>query len=178
MSSKRYAFVPMDEPAPSSRDDRRGRNDKKDRKRDRSRSRDRSPRRHKSRRHDGDASPRRRSRSRSPRNDRDGPSKTRQSELKRDDSKMSDLRLKSRQQYLAKRETERLALLRKQVAEETAELRSGVRLSEREKAEFAKNREILRLAEERSHIDDYQDGYRLPDQYGADSLSPFWVGHA
>ncbi|KAL2152694.1 hypothetical protein VTH82DRAFT_5878 [Thermothelomyces myriococcoides] len=180
MSSKRYAFVPMDdEPAPPSRDDRRerrDRKDRKDRKRDRSRSRDRSasPRRHKSRRHDGDESPRRRSRS--PRGDRDGGSRTsRGDSTRRDDSKreedsrMAELRLKSRQQYLAKREAEKLALLRKQVAEETAELRSGVRLTEREKAEFAKNREILRLAEERARIDDYQDGYRLPDQYGVDS---------
>jgi pre-mRNA-splicing factor ATP-dependent RNA helicase DHX16 len=82
---------------------------------------------------------------------------------------LAELRLRSRQQYLAKREAEKLALLRKQVAEETAELRSGVKLTEREKAEFAKNREILRLAEERARIDDYQDGYRLPEQYGVDS---------
>lgn len=60
---------------------------------------------------------------------------------------------------------ERLALLRKQVAEETSELRSGVRLSEKEKAEFAKNREILRLAEERLKIDDYRDGYVMPEDY-------------
>ncbi len=79
---------------------------------------------------------------------------------------MIDKRLKSRQAYLAKRETEKLALLRKQVADETAELRSGVRLSEREKQDFAKNREILRLAEERLRVDDYQDGYRLPDTQG------------
>ncbi|RYC53865.1 hypothetical protein CHU98_g12344 [Xylaria longipes] len=78
---------------------------------------------------------------------------------------MPDLRERSRQDYLKKRETERLALLRKQVAEETAELRSGVRLSEREKAEFAKNREILRLAEERLRIDDHRDGYYMPEDY-------------
>ncbi|KAI0875680.1 P-loop containing nucleoside triphosphate hydrolase protein [Hypoxylon argillaceum] len=78
---------------------------------------------------------------------------------------MPDLRERSRQDYLKKRETERLALLRKQVAEETAELRSGVRLSEKEKAEFAKNREILRLAEERLRIDDHRDGYYMPEDY-------------
>lgn len=82
---------------------------------------------------------------------------------------MSDLREKSRQEYLVKREAEKLALLRKQVAEETAELRSGARLSEREKADFEKNRKLLELAEQRARINDYQDGYRLPDQYGADS---------
>ncbi|KAI1203370.1 P-loop containing nucleoside triphosphate hydrolase protein [Nemania serpens] len=78
---------------------------------------------------------------------------------------MPDLRERSRQDYLKKRETERLALLRKQIAEETAELRSGVRLSEKEKAEFAKNREILRLAEERLRIDDHRDGYYMPEDY-------------
>lgn len=78
---------------------------------------------------------------------------------------LPDLRERSRQEYLKKRETERLALLRKQVAEETAELRSGVRLSEKEKEEFAKNREILRLAEERLKIDDHRDGYMMPEDY-------------
>ncbi|CAM1500541.1 Fc.00g097030.m01.CDS01 [Cosmosporella sp. VM-42] len=78
---------------------------------------------------------------------------------------LPDLRERSRQEYLKKREAERLALLRKQVAEETAELRSGVRLSEKEKAEFAKNREILRLAEERLRIDDHRDGYVMPEDY-------------
>ncbi|KAI1816322.1 P-loop containing nucleoside triphosphate hydrolase protein [Poronia punctata] len=78
---------------------------------------------------------------------------------------MPDLRERSRQDYLKKREAERLALLRKQVAEETAELRSGVRLSEKEIAEFAKNREILRLAEERLRIDDHRDGYYMPEDY-------------
>jgi pre-mRNA-splicing factor ATP-dependent RNA helicase DHX16 len=78
---------------------------------------------------------------------------------------MPDLRERSRQEYLKKRETERLALLRKQVAEETLELNSGVRLTEREKAEFAQNREILRLAEERLRIDDHRDGYVMPEDY-------------
>ncbi|KAI1344877.1 P-loop containing nucleoside triphosphate hydrolase protein [Xylariaceae sp. FL0016] len=86
-------------------------------------------------------------------------------ELASERAAMPDLRERSRQDYLKKRETERLALLRKQVAEETAELRSGVRLSEREKAEFAKNREVLRLAEERLRIDDHRDGYYMPEDY-------------
>ncbi|EER36487.1 ATP-dependent RNA helicase DHX8 [Histoplasma capsulatum H143] len=78
---------------------------------------------------------------------------------------MPDLRLRSRQEYLKKREAERLALLRKQVAEETAELRENPNLTRREKEEFAKNREVLRLAEERLRIDDYRDGYALPEDY-------------
>ncbi|EEH49213.2 uncharacterized protein PADG_05292 [Paracoccidioides brasiliensis Pb18] len=78
---------------------------------------------------------------------------------------MPDLRLRSRQEYLKKREQERLALLRKQVAEETAELCENPNLTRREKEEFAKNREILRLAEERQRIDDYRDGYAMPEDY-------------
>jgi pre-mRNA-splicing factor ATP-dependent RNA helicase DHX16 len=78
---------------------------------------------------------------------------------------LPDLRERSRQEYLKKREAERLALLRKQVSEETEELRSGVRLSEKEKAEFAKNREVLRIAEERLRIDDHLDGYAMPEDY-------------
>lgn len=78
---------------------------------------------------------------------------------------MPDLRLRSRQEYLKKRENERLALLRKQVAQENAELRENHDLSSREKEEFAKNREVLRLAEERSRIDDHRDGYMLPEDY-------------
>lgn len=78
---------------------------------------------------------------------------------------LPDLRERSRQEYLKKREAERLALLRKQVVEETEELRSGARLSEKEKAEFAKNREVLRIAEERLRIDDHLDGYAMPEDY-------------
>ncbi|KAF7594299.1 hypothetical protein BBP40_009699 [Aspergillus hancockii] len=78
---------------------------------------------------------------------------------------MPDLRMRSRQEYLKKRETERLALLRRQVAEETAELRDNPSLTRREKEEFARNREVLRIAEERLRIDDFRDGYMMPDDY-------------
>ncbi|EFZ02001.1 hypothetical protein MHUMG1_09729 [Metarhizium humberi] len=105
---------------------------------------------------------------RSKKNLRDGESSSRRKladDAAARDAALPDLRERSRQEYLKKRETERLALLRKQVAEETAELRSGVRLSEKEKSEFAKNREILRLAEERLKIDDHRDGYYMPEDY-------------
>ena len=78
---------------------------------------------------------------------------------------MPDLRERSRQEYLKKREAERLALLRKQVREETEELRSNSRLTRREKDEFTKNREVLRIAEERLNIDDHRDGYMMPEDY-------------
>ncbi|KAB8234400.1 putative mRNA splicing factor RNA helicase (Cdc28) [Aspergillus alliaceus] len=78
---------------------------------------------------------------------------------------MPELRMRSRQEYLKKRETERLALLRRQVAEETAEMRDNPNLTRKEKEEFARNREVLRIAEERLRIDDYRDGYMMPDDY-------------
>ncbi|TGO48510.1 hypothetical protein BOTNAR_0471g00100 [Botryotinia narcissicola] len=79
---------------------------------------------------------------------------------------MPDLRERSRQEYLKKREAERLALLRRQVEDETRELNDPYsNLSKKEKAEFAKNRELLRLADERSRIDDHRDGYSMPDDY-------------
>ncbi|KAG5949913.1 hypothetical protein E4U53_005652 [Claviceps sorghi] len=104
---------------------------------------------------------------RSKKNQRDGDSSRRKlaEDAAARDAALPDLRERSRQEYLKKRETERLVLLRKQVAEETAELRSGARLSDKEKAEFAKNREILRLAEERLKIDDHRDGYSMPEDY-------------
>lgn len=78
---------------------------------------------------------------------------------------MPDLRLRSRQEYLKKREAERLVLLRKQVSEETAELHENPDLTRREKEAFAKNREVLQLAEERLRIDEHRDGYMMPEDY-------------
>lgn len=71
---------------------------------------------------------------------------------------MPDLRERSRQEYLKKREAEQLTLLGKQVREETEELRTNPDLTRREKAEFAKNRELLRIAEARLKIDDHEMG--------------------
>ena len=82
---------------------------------------------------------------------------------------LPEIRERARQEYLKKRETEQLALLRKQVAEEAEEERSTSKLTAKERAEFAKNREILKLAEERQRIDDYRDGYALPDDYITES---------
>ncbi|KAL7272148.1 Cyclin-dependent kinase catalytic subunit [Rhizina undulata] len=78
---------------------------------------------------------------------------------------LPSLREISRQEYLKKRELEQLALLRKQVVEEQHELRTNPDLTRREKEEFAKNKEVLRLAEERLKVDDHLDGYQLPEDY-------------
>ncbi|SMY25611.1 unnamed protein product [Zymoseptoria tritici ST99CH_1A5] len=84
---------------------------------------------------------------------------------KLNEQEMKDLRLRSRQDYLKKRSAQELALLRKQVAEEAEEERNNSALSQAEKDEFARNREALRLAEERENIDDHFDGYAMPDDY-------------
>ena len=75
------------------------------------------------------------------------------------------IRDRARQEYLKNREAEQLALLRKQVAEDAEEERNTSNLTLKERSEFAKNREILRLAEERLRVDDYKDGYALPEDY-------------
>lgn len=81
----------------------------------------------------------------------------------RSNANLDELRLRSRQEYLAKREAEQLALLRKQVAEEDEERRNNPRLSQAELADFDRNKQTLRLAEERSAIDEHLDGYIVPD---------------
>ena len=49
---------------------------------------------------------------------------------------LSDIRLKSRQDYLRKREVEKIILLRQQVEEEAQEERTNPHLTQRELAEF------------------------------------------
>ncbi|KAI4909060.1 uncharacterized protein J4E92_010759 [Alternaria infectoria] len=93
------------------------------------------------------------------------------------DQDVSALRLASRQKYLAEREAQQLALLRRQVAEEAEEeARLGNKLSERERAEFKKNRQTLELAEARNAIDDsrLQDGFH----FQTDSDNPLLEGTA
>lgn len=80
-------------------------------------------------------------------------------------AEMKALRLRSRQDYLKKRSTQELALLRKQVADEGEEERNNPDLTQEERDEFARNREALRLAEARENIDDHYDGYAMPEDY-------------
>lgn len=81
------------------------------------------------------------------------------------EQEMAALRLRSRQDYLKKRSAQELVLLRKQVADEAEEERNNPTLTQTEKDEFARNREALRLAEEREGIDDHVDGYAMPEDY-------------
>jgi pre-mRNA-splicing factor ATP-dependent RNA helicase DHX16 len=81
------------------------------------------------------------------------------------EQEMKALRLRSRQDYLKKRSAQELVLLRKQVADEEEEMRTNPHLTQTEKDDFMRNREALRLAEERENIDDHFDGYAMPEDY-------------
>ncbi|KAF2405275.1 hypothetical protein EJ06DRAFT_545813 [Trichodelitschia bisporula] len=77
-----------------------------------------------------------------------------------------DIREKSRQQYLRKREAEKVILLRKQVEEEEEEERSNPNLTERELREFKRNRELLEIAEARlkaREAAEDREGFYIPE---------------
>lgn len=74
------------------------------------------------------------------------------------------IRERQRQNYLKTRELTQLALFRKQVAEEAEEERTTANLTAEELATFAQHRQILKLAEQQSQVDDGQDGYVLPEE--------------
>jgi pre-mRNA-splicing factor ATP-dependent RNA helicase DHX16 len=76
---------------------------------------------------------------------------------------LQDLRLRSRQDYLAKRGAEQVLLLQKRVEEEDEERRTNPRLSKAELEEFDRNRETLRLALQHAAIDEGAPQYILPD---------------
>lgn len=85
---------------------------------------------------------------------------------------VDQIRLQSRQAYLKKREETKLAELRAQVAEEAEEEyranKQGKPLTKRELDEFARNRETLRLAEQRLQIDDGTTGFMIPESTFSD----------
>jgi len=73
-------------------------------------------------------------------------------------------RLKSREDYLAKRQVQELELLKKQI-EIDQEMWISERLTRREMREIRQRAEIYRIALERQNIDNGNDGYVMPDQY-------------
>lgn len=77
---------------------------------------------------------------------------------------IGDIRLRSRQEYLKKRETQRLDLLRLEVEDEKILFR-GQKLSRREQEEHQRKIDLIRIMEERQKIDDGTDGYMLPEDY-------------
>ena len=78
---------------------------------------------------------------------------------------LPEIRTRARQVYLDKRQAEKIALLRKQCMDEAEEQRTNPDLSQKELNDFARNRELLSLAESRSRIDDHIDGYAIPTEY-------------
>lgn len=77
---------------------------------------------------------------------------------------MPNLREHSRQEYLSKREIQRIELLKKEIADDEALFR-GMKTTKRERKELERKKELLRLVEERLKIDDKWEGYQLPEDY-------------
>ncbi|KAK7682368.1 hypothetical protein QCA50_014573 [Cerrena zonata] len=80
------------------------------------------------------------------------------------DRAMPSLRERSRQEYLTKREIQRIELLRKEIQDDENLFR-GMKVSKREQKELDRKKELLRLVEERLKIDDKWEGYQLPEDY-------------
>ncbi|WWC86282.1 uncharacterized protein L201_001155 [Kwoniella dendrophila CBS 6074] len=77
---------------------------------------------------------------------------------------IEDLRLHSRQEYLTKREQQRLDLLKMEIEDEKLLFRNQ-KMSKREEAEFERKKELIKIMEARQKIDDGTDGYMMPDDY-------------
>lgn len=77
---------------------------------------------------------------------------------------MPEIRDRSRQAYLQKREAQRLDLLRLEIQDEEIMFR-GQKMSKRETEEHERKKELIRIMEERQRIDDGKDGYMLPEDY-------------
>lgn len=77
---------------------------------------------------------------------------------------IGDIRQRSRQEYLKKREAQRLDLLKLEVEDEKIMFR-GQKLSRREQEEHQRKIDLIRIMEERNKIDDGTDGYMLPEDY-------------
>ena len=77
---------------------------------------------------------------------------------------MEDLRLHSRQEYLSKREAQRLDLLKLEIEDEKMLFRNQ-KMSRREMEEFERKKELIRIMEQRQRIDDGKDGYMMPEDY-------------
>ncbi|KAJ1651081.1 hypothetical protein IWQ61_008270 [Dispira simplex] len=77
---------------------------------------------------------------------------------------VSDLRVRSRQEYLRKREETKLEVLERKIAEEES-MFPETQLANIERTRLEKQRELLRLAKERKEIKTDQSGYVMPEDY-------------
>jgi pre-mRNA-splicing factor ATP-dependent RNA helicase DHX16 len=81
-----------------------------------------------------------------------------------DTNSMSEIKKRSRQEYLKKREEQKLMSLKMNIYQEE-EAFHDISLSEAEKTRLIYNKQILRIAEERKKLDQPLDRYALPDTY-------------
>ena len=77
---------------------------------------------------------------------------------------LPSLRQHSRQEYLTKRESQQIELLRKEIEDDEALFRN-MKISQQERHELEYKKELLKLVEARLKIDDKWDGYQLPEDY-------------
>lgn len=77
---------------------------------------------------------------------------------------LPDLRERSRQEYLKKREEQRLELLAKRIEDEELLFR-GEELSAKERKELELNKQVLKLTRERLQLSEKVDGYVMPEDY-------------
>jgi pre-mRNA-splicing factor ATP-dependent RNA helicase DHX16 len=77
---------------------------------------------------------------------------------------MGDLRERSRQEYLNKRESQRLDLLKMEIEDEKILFRNQ-KMSKKELSEHERKKELIKIMEARQRIDDGKDGYMMPDDY-------------
>ncbi|KAK9248795.1 P-loop containing nucleoside triphosphate hydrolase protein [Lipomyces tetrasporus] len=80
------------------------------------------------------------------------------------DAALPDLRLRSREFYLGRREQQKLEELRQQVKDDELLFR-GVQLTQEQKDQIEYNKRILQIAEERTEIDTKYQGYEMPEDY-------------
>jgi pre-mRNA-splicing factor ATP-dependent RNA helicase DHX16 len=77
---------------------------------------------------------------------------------------MPDLREKSRQEYLKKREEQRLELLQQKIQDEEL-LFAQEELTFKEKQELELNKQVLKLTKERLQLSEKIEGYVMPEDY-------------
>ena len=79
-------------------------------------------------------------------------------------SSLPDLRVRSRQDYLKKREEQRLELLAKKIQDEEM-LFKNEELTFKERQELELNKQVLKLTKERLQLSEAIEGYVMPEDY-------------
>ena len=77
---------------------------------------------------------------------------------------LPELREVSRQEYLKKREEQRILLAERELEDELF-LFKDEELTKKERKELEYKRQVLQLAKERMSINDHVDGYQMPEDY-------------